>query len=115
MRKRALCGRVRAGTRGRQAHESRQCAARRISCSMTSWRAAKYGRAESPAHTRPPRGRSERQRPSGAPPSIARATRWRSASLTALRKTWARSPSGRRVPRSRWSKEAGSARPTKAS
>ena len=60
MRKRSLCcGRMRA-------HESRQCAARRISCNKTSWRAAKYGRAESPAHTRPPRGRSERKRTSGA-------------------------------------------------
>ena len=63
----------------------------------------------------PPRGRSERQRPSGAPPSSAPAARWRSAGPTALCRTWARSPSGRRVPRSRWSGEAGSARPTKAS
>ena len=116
MRKRSLCcGRMRAGARRRLAHESRQCAARRISCNMTSWRAAKYGRAESPAHTRPPRGRSERQRPSRAPLSSAPATRWRSASPTALRRTCARSPSGRRVPRSQWSGEAGSARPMRAS
>ena len=116
MRKRSLCcGRMRAGARRRLAHESRQCAAKRISCNMTSWRATKYGRAESPAHTRPPRGRSERQRPSGAPLNSAPAARWRSASPTALCRTCARSPGGRRVPRSRWSGEAGSARPTKAS
>ena len=77
--------------------------------------AAKNGRAKSPAHTRPPKGRSERQRPSGAPPSSVPATRWRCARPTALRRTWARSPSGRRVPRSRWPGEAGSARPTNAS
>ena len=59
MRKRSLCcGRMRAGARRRRAHELRQCAARRISRNMTLWRAAKYGRAESPAHTRPPRVRS---------------------------------------------------------
>ena len=45
----------------------------------------------------------------------APAARWRSASPTALRRTCARSPSSRCVPRSRWSGEAGSARPTKAS
>ena len=116
MRKRSLrCGRMHAGARRRRAHESRQCDPRRISCSITSWRAAQYGRAESPAHTRPPRGRSERQRRSGAAPRSAPAAKWRSASPTALRRTWGRSPSGRRVPRSRWSGEAGSACPTKAS
>ena len=71
MRKQSLCsGRMRATARRRLAHESRQCAARRINCNMTLWRAAKYGHAESPAHTRPPRVRSERQRPSGAPLNI---------------------------------------------
>ena len=90
---------MRAGAHKRRAHESRQCVGRRISCSITSRRAAKYGRAESPAHTRPPRGRSERRRPSGAPLSSVPAARWRSARPTPLRRTWARSPSGRRVPR----------------
>ena len=32
---------MRAGARRRRTHESRQCVARRISCSITSWRAAK--------------------------------------------------------------------------
>ena len=44
-----------AGARKRRTHESRWCIARRISCSITS-RRAEYGRAESPAHTRPPKG-----------------------------------------------------------
>ena len=51
---------MRAGAHRRRTHESRQCVARCISCNITSWRAAKNKRAESPAHTRPPRGRSER-------------------------------------------------------
>ena len=56
MRKRSpCCGRMRAGARRRRAHESQQCAARRMSCNMTSWRAAKYGRAESRAHAPPKR------------------------------------------------------------
>ena len=73
---------MRAGARRRRAHESRQCAARRMSRDMTSWRAAKYGRAESPAHTRPPGGRSERPPagprlvvrplPGGVPPAPSR-------------------------------------------
>ena len=89
---------MRAGGRRHLTHESQQCVARRISCSMASWRAAKNGWAVSPAHTWPPWGRSERQRPSGAPPGSVPATRWHSAKPTALRRTWARSPSGRRVP-----------------
>ena len=82
MRKRSPSGgRTRAGGRGRRTHESRRCVARCLSCSITSRRAAKNGRADSLAHTRPPRGRRERhhlweggggtatyQTPGGAPP-----------------------------------------------
>ena len=70
---------------------------------------------KSPAHTRTFRESSERQHPIRAPHNNVPAARWRSAGPTALRKTWARSPSVRRVPRSRWSGEAGSARPGNAS
>ena len=111
IRKRSTSGgRMRAGARKRRTHESRQCVAGRMGCTINLWRAAKNGRAESPAHMRPPRGRSERQHPSRAPLSCLPAAR-----PIALRRIWARSPNGRRVPRSRWSGEAGSARPTNAS
>ena len=91
---------MRAGVHRRRTHESRHCVARRISCNITSQRAAKNGLVDSPAHTRPPKGGSERQRPSGGPLSSVPAASWRSARPTALRRTSARSPSGKRVPRS---------------
>ena len=68
-----------------------------------------------PAHTRPAGGRCERQCPNGAPLSSVPAAPWGSGRPTALRRIWARSPGGRSVPRSRWSGEAWSARPTNAS
>ena len=78
---------MRAIARRRRTHESRQCVARRINCTITSWRAAKNGRADSPAHTRPPRGRRERHRPRGGPASSVPATKWRLTRLAALRRT----------------------------
>ena len=108
-------GRMRASARKRRTHEFRQCVATRISGIITLWRDATHGRADSHAHTRLPKGRSERQRPSVAPHSSVPAIRWRSAKPAALRRTWPRSNSGRRVPRSRWSGDAGSARPAKPS
>ena len=67
MSKRSLCcGRMRAGVHSHRAHESRQCAARCISCHMTSWRAAKYSRAESPAHT-PTEGEERAAAPQWSP------------------------------------------------
>ena len=84
---------------------------RRISCNVTSWRAAKYGRAKIPAQMRSPRGWSQQQCPSWAPPSSALATRWRYASFTALRRTWPGSPSGRCVPAASGSERPGAPAP----
>ena len=68
MRKRSPSdGRMRAGVRRRRTHVSSQRVARCISWSITSWRAAKNGRAERPAHTHPPKERRERHRPKGGP------------------------------------------------
>ena len=85
---------MRAGARRRRTHESRQCVARRISCNITSWRAAKNWQAKRPAHTRPPGGGA-----SGNALALRSvpAARWRSATPPALRMTWARPPTGRRV------------------
>ena len=92
-------GRMQAGVRKRCNHASYRCMAKPCSCSAMSALVAKNGRVRSPAHKWPPSEMSALQRSMGAPCRMRLGAMWRCDSRTPCRRTCARSPSGRHIPR----------------
>ena len=108
-------GRMRAGVRKRCSHTCCRCRARPCNCNAMSTLAAQNSRARSRAHKQP---RAERapcsgqwEPPAGSDPLPCDACN----SCAACRRTCARSPSGRRIPRNCCWGDAGRARPKNVS